>query len=89
MLVVGVGLVGGSAALASRGRGPFGEVWGHDVDPRALERLPEGVEAVGTHPMAGSTSSGVEAARPDLFQDAAWALVETSRTGVACTLRAG
>ncbi|MFW6193003.1 MAG: chorismate mutase, partial [Gemmatimonadota bacterium] len=148
LLVVGLGLIGGSAALALRQRGLFEAVWGHDVseeareqalragavdeavaDPegileradvvllavpvtgllgwlerrggvlrrgtvvvdvgstklhvvRAMEQaLPEGTEAVGAHPMAGSEESGMGAARPDLFQGARWALVETGRTG--------
>lgn len=146
LLVVGLGLVGGSAALALRRRGLFSEVLGHDVDAGALDRarragavtetvdspeealgraevvllapplqglldwlerwgprlprgtvvldvgstkravvramdaLPEGVEAVGAHPMAGSEESGMGAARPDLFHGARWALVETGRT---------
>lgn len=157
LVVVGVGLIGGSAALALRRRGLFRDVWGLDRDPRAreqalragavdravaaaaddgsgaeqvmealaqadvlllalpvdalvrwlgrwgqhvgrgtvvvdvastkrvilraMETLPEGVEAVGAHPMAGSTESGMGAARPDLFHGAPWALVETDRTG--------
>lgn len=147
LLVVGLGLIGGSAALALRRRGLFAEVIGHDVDEgareqarragavseavpsldaaldradvvllavpvqalvawleewgarlhrgtvvvdvgstkreivRAMEALPEGVEAVGAHPMAGSEESGMGAARPDLFHGARWALVETDRTG--------
>lgn len=148
LLVVGLGLIGGSAALALRRRGLFEEVHGHDVSDEALrqaaragavdevarspgdavdradvvllavpvdavpewlsswgdrlrrgtvvvdvgstkrrvvrameDRLPEGVEAVGAHPMAGSEESGMGAARPDLFHGARWALVETRRTG--------
>ena len=147
LLVVGLGLIGGSAALSLRRRGLFEEVLGHDVDAeaverawrvgaiservgsleralswadvvllampvdellawlerrggrlergtvvldvgstkteviRAMNRLPEGVEAVGAHPMAGSEESGMGAARPDLFYGARWALVETERTG--------
>lgn len=38
LLVVGVGLVGGSAALALRHSGLFREVWGHDRNPGAMER---------------------------------------------------
>lgn len=41
---------------------------------RAAERLPAGVAFVGGHPMTGGTGSGWEAARPDLFRGAAWAL---------------
>ena len=147
LLVVGLGLIGGSVALAARRTGLFAEVLGHDLseealergrragaisegdtDParlleradtvllavpvaripgwldewsdrlvpgtvvvdvgstkrevvEAMERLPEGVEAVAAHPMAGSDESGIGAARPDLFYGAPWALVETSRTG--------
>ncbi len=147
LLVVGLGLIGGSAALALRRRGLFEEVLGHDVDGeaverawragaiservgsleqalgwadvvllavpvdgliawldrwgdrlergtvvldvgstkteviRAMDRLPEGVQAVGAHPMAGSEESGMGAARPDLFYGARWALAETGRTG--------
>lgn len=147
VLVVGLGLIGGSLALALRRSSRFGPVFGTDRDPRALElahasgavdgvdaspepyldragtvilalpvpailewlerwgprvprgtvlldvgsvkapivqamgALPEGVEAIGTHPMAGSEETGIGAARPDLFYDAAWALVETPRTG--------
>jgi monofunctional chorismate mutase len=148
LLVVGLGLIGGSAALALRRRGLFEEVRGHDVSDEALRQaaragavdevatspgdavdradvvllavpvdavlewlstwgdrlrrgsvvidvgstkrrvvramgagLPEGVEAVGAHPMAGSEESGMGAARPDLFYGARWALVETDRTG--------
>lgn len=147
LMVVGLGLVGGSAAMAVRKRGLFETVLGHDLDSsarrgarragavdelaasagegveradvvllavpvpalvgwlrewggrlrrgavvmdvgstkreivRAMEGLPEGVEAVGGHPMSGSEQSGIGAARPDLFHGAPWALVETGRTG--------
>lgn len=147
LLVVGLGLIGGSVALAARRTGLFAEVLGHDrsgdalekarragaitegsTDPgellgraesvllavpvaqiprwleewggelvpgtvvidvgstkreivEAMEGLPEGVEAVAAHPMAGSDESGMGAARPDLFHGAPWALVETDRTG--------
>jgi prephenate dehydrogenase len=47
---------------------------------RAMDRLPQGVGAVGGHPMAGSERSGVEAADPRLFEGAAWALTPTART---------
>lgn len=147
LLVVGLGLIGGSAALVLRRSGRFRAVLGADVseeavvtarsieavdrggtDPapllaeadvvllaipvdripawierrgRALEPgtvlldtgstkrgvveamggLPEGVEGVGGHPLAGSERGGAEHARADLFRDAPWALVETPRTG--------
>jgi len=41
--------------------------------------IPRGNFVAG-HPMAGSERSGVEAARPDLFQDATWALTPTETT---------
>ena len=41
----------------------------------AARALPAGVAFVGGHPMAGSEESGHEAARPDLFAGATWALV--------------
>ena len=41
---------------------------------RTAAHLPAGVGFVGGHPMAGGTGSGWEAARPDLFRGAAWAL---------------
>lgn len=47
---------------------------------RAAARLPAGVAFVGGHPMAGGTGSGWEAARPDLFRGAAWALLPVQAT---------
>ncbi|MCC6442183.1 MAG: prephenate dehydrogenase [Armatimonadetes bacterium] len=41
---------------------------------------PEGVFFVGGHPMAGSEATGVEAARPDLYEGAVYILTETART---------
>lgn len=147
VVVVGLGLIGGSCALALRRRGPFASVGGLDTDPEAVElarragavdvattdpadalrgadvvllaipvdrlvpwleahghrlrrgtvvvdvgstksdvvaamaRLPEGVQAVGAHPMAGSETGGMASARPDLFYGATWALVPTPATG--------
>lgn len=147
LVVVGLGLIGGSCALALRRRGLFTSVRGVDVDPEAvelarragavdgattdpdealrtadvvllaipvdrlvpwlqehghrlrrgtvvvdvgstkrdvvaaMEELPEGVQAVGAHPMAGSETGGMSSARPDLFFDSVWALVPTSTTG--------
>ncbi len=42
---------------------------------KAAESLPDEVNFVGGHPMAGKVTSGLRAADPDLFQGAAWALV--------------
>ena len=44
----------------------------------AAAALPPGVDFVGGHPLAGEARSGFEAARPDLFRGAAWALVPSS-----------
>ncbi len=43
----------------------------------AATALPSGVDFVGGHPMAGSEESGYEAARPDLFAGATWALMSS------------
>ncbi|MDP2480480.1 MAG: chorismate mutase [Candidatus Palauibacterales bacterium] len=48
---------------------------------RAMDGLPEEVEAVGGHPLGGTERSGVANARADMFQGRPWALVETIRTG--------
>jgi prephenate dehydrogenase len=45
--------------------------------------LPAPGQYVGGHPMAGSEQSGVEAARPDLYQRATWLLTPTPRTSPA------
>ncbi len=149
LLVVGLGLIGGSAALALRRSGRFAAVLGIDVEEEAVETarsieavdrarsdpgslsliaeadvvllsvpvdripewierhggtleprtvlldtgstkrdvvaamdgLPDGVEAVGGHPLAGSERGGAENARADLFRGATWALAATGRTG--------
>ena len=41
----------------------------------AAAALPRGVGFAGGHPMAGEARGGFEAARPDLFRGAAWAIV--------------
>ena len=41
----------------------------------AAETLADEVNFVGGHPMAGKATSGLQAAEPDLFRGAAWALV--------------
>jgi prephenate dehydrogenase len=41
----------------------------------AARNLPPGVSFVGGHPLAGSEAAGYEAARPDLFSGARWALI--------------
>ena len=42
-----------------------------------------GARFIGGHPMAGSERHGIEAASPDLFQDASWILTPTARTASA------
>lgn len=58
---------------------------------KSARRLPEGVRFVGGHPMAGSTGSGFEAARPDLFEGSVWVLsataAEKDREEVAAVVR--
>lgn len=53
---------------------------------RALEPV-LGARFIGSHPMAGSEKTGVEAARTDLFQNAACLLTPTSQTQPADLLR--
>ncbi|MFQ5530480.1 MAG: chorismate mutase [Gemmatimonadota bacterium] len=55
-----------------------GSVKGTIVD--AMDRLPSGLRAVGTHPIAGSELSGPGAARGDLFLGHRWILTRTTRT---------
>ncbi|HXF69822.1 MAG TPA: prephenate dehydrogenase/arogenate dehydrogenase family protein, partial [Thermoflexus sp.] len=54
----------------------------------AMGRLPEGVSAVGGHPMAGKERSGFQAADPDLFLDRPFILVPTPRTTPEAAARA-
>lgn len=50
-----------------------------DIMRWAAEHLPEGVNFVGGHPMAGREQSGPEAASIDLFRDATWAITPSPR----------
>jgi prephenate dehydrogenase len=45
----------------------------------AAELLPESVHFVGSHPMAGSESSGPDDARANLFAEATWAITPSPR----------
>jgi prephenate dehydrogenase len=45
----------------------------------AAAGLPEGLIYIGGHPLAGAAVSGVEAARPDLFDDRPWILTPSRR----------
>lgn len=47
---------------------------------KRMASLPEGVRAVGGHPMCGKEVAGLNHAEPDLFRDAAFALCPTGRT---------
>ncbi len=47
---------------------------------RAMNALPAHLRAIGSHPMCGKETSGIDAADPALFQGAPWLLVRTERT---------
>ena len=49
----------------------------------AAAALPPGLEFIGGHPLAGAAAGGVEAARPDLFDDRPWLLTPGPRTSEA------
>ena len=46
----------------------------------AMDRLPQGVRAVGGHPMAGKETAGIEGADARLFEGAVWVLSPSART---------
>jgi len=46
----------------------------------AMDALPEGMQAIGGHPMAGKQTAGVAGADPDLYAGRKFVLVETRRT---------
>lgn len=52
----------------------------HEICLAADACLPSGVFFVGGHPMAGSETVGVDAARVDLFENAAYILTKTAKT---------
>jgi prephenate dehydrogenase len=45
-----------------------------------MNAIPEGIAAIGGHPMCGKETGGLESADPDLFLDATFVLVPTGRT---------
>ena len=47
---------------------------------RAMERLPEGIQPVGAHPMCGKETAGIAAAQPDLYQDKIWVISPLPRS---------
>lgn len=47
---------------------------------RAMDALPEGVHAVGSHPMCGKEVTGLDAADADLYVGKRWILTRTART---------
>jgi len=53
----------------------------------AMERLPARVRAVGGHPIAGKESSGPDAADPQIFAGAGYAVVPTERSDQAAVER--
>jgi prephenate dehydrogenase len=50
-----------------------------DIMRWAEEFLPEGVHFIGGHPMAGKEKSGPEAADPEMFKNATWAVTPSPR----------
>ena len=46
----------------------------------AAQTLPSTLAFIGGHPLSGAAAGGVEAARPDLFDDRPWLLTPTSST---------
>lgn len=51
--------------------------------------LPEGTRVVGSHPLAGGTSGGIDAADAALFRGRAWAIVPTPRSDTASVAAVG
>ncbi len=47
---------------------------------QAMDHLPEGVHAVGSHPMCGKEVTGLDAADAHLYQGKRWILTRTART---------
>jgi len=47
---------------------------------RAMGELPEGMFAVGSHPMCGKEVTGLDAAEPGLYRGKTWILTRTART---------
>lgn len=50
---------------------------------RAMDRLPEGIQPLGGHPMCGKESSGLTMADPTLYRDRVFVLVPLPRTAPA------
>lgn len=46
----------------------------------AMQKLPEGIQPLGGHPMCGKETSGLEGADPDLYRDRTFILCPLSRT---------
>ena len=49
----------------------------------AMERLPNGIQPIGGHPMTGKETAGFEAAEPGLYRGAPWVLTPLARTSQA------
>jgi prephenate dehydrogenase len=47
---------------------------------RAMNALPEGLRAVGSHPMCGKEKAGIDVAEATLYRGAPWILTRTDRT---------
>jgi prephenate dehydrogenase len=46
----------------------------------AMDQLPEGIRAVGGHPMCGKETSGLNASDADLFRDRVWVMVRGKKS---------
>lgn len=47
---------------------------------RAMNALPDHLRAVGSHPMCGKETAGIDVAEPELYVNAPWILTRSSRT---------
>jgi len=52
---------------------------------QAMERLPDGIQPVGSHPMCGKEQAGMAVAEANLFEGAPWILTPLKRTNPAAT----
>ncbi len=52
---------------------------------RVMDRLPDGLHPLGSHPMCGKEVTGMAAAEADLYRDAPWILTPLTRTPPAAT----
>lgn len=78
--------VGALPALAAEALASSGDAVVTDVGStkrelvEGLSRVPQAARFIGGHPLAGAETSGVDGARPDLFDGARWYLTPTDAT---------